>query len=127
MPRLALLLMVVLACTLALPSVAADKTDVSGEWQLTIETDNGTFTPTAIFAQDGDKLTGTYKGRFGESKLTGSVKEKAIEWQVTIDIQGQSVTLAYKGEVTADDAMKGSVQMGDFGNADWTAKRAPKK
>ncbi len=124
-PAHAALAVLCIALAAACPAApASEQVNVNGEWQLNIETDNGTFTPTAVFTQDGEKLSGTYKGRFGESKLEGSIKGKTIEWQVTIDVQGQAVTLNYKGEVTADDSMKGSVQMGDFGSAEWTAKRA---
>lgn len=105
---------------------AADKVDVTGEWDITIESPQGTFTPSAVFQQDGEKLTGTYKGRFGESKLEGTVKEKAIQWKVTISIEGQAVNLLYKGTVESDDTMKGSVELGEFGSAEWKAKRKKK-
>ncbi len=48
--------------------------DVSGTWKLTLETQNGTSNPMVTFKQEGEELTGTYKGRFGESPLKGTVK-----------------------------------------------------
>src|SRR6267142_582142 len=43
---------------------AADSAKVAGEWNLTVESPNGTGTPSVTFKQDGETLTGTYKGRF---------------------------------------------------------------
>jgi len=114
------------AMTSAPGTRAADKVDVTGEWEITIQSPQGTFTPSALFQQDGEKLTGTYKGRFGESKLEGTVKEKAIQWKTTISIEGQAVNLAYKGTVESADEMKGSVELGDFGTSEWKAKRKKK-
>ncbi len=101
---------------------AQDKPNVSGEWLLTIDTPNGTFNPTVTFKQDGDKLTGTYKGRFGESKLEGTITGKDLKWTVKMTFQDQSFELAYKGTVDGD-SMKGTVEMGEMGSADWTGKR----
>ena len=118
----------VFACLVAafIPARGADRVDVTGEWEITIQTSEDTFTPTAAFQQDGEKLSGTYKGRFGESKIVGSVKEKAIQWKVTFSIQGQAVDFNYRGTVESNTAMKGSVEFG-FGSAEWTAKRKQKE
>lgn len=126
MQRIALLLVLLVACVLTLPALAAD-VNVTGEWQITIVTENGTFNPVAVINQEGEKLTGTYKGRFGESKLEGSITGKAVTWTARINVQDQDVTLTYKGELTDNDNMKGTAQMGDFGTAEWTAKRAKKQ
>lgn len=114
----ALLLALLAVC--AFP--AQDKIDVSGQWILTIETPNGTFNPTVILKQDGEKLTGTYKGRMGESKLEGTISGKDIKWTVKMTFQDQTFELAYKGTVDGD-SMKGTVDMGGMGTADWTGKR----
>lgn len=127
MQRTAWLLLLLVAVVLALPAFAADNVNITGEWQITINTENGTFTPVAVINQEGEKLTGTYKGRFGESKLEGSITGKAVMWKATINVQDQDVTLTYKGELTDNDSMKGTAQMGEYGTADWTAKRAKKQ
>ena len=127
--RFLIALLACVACIAMAPAAArsAEKVDLTGEWQITIETPDGTFTPTAILQQQGEKLTGTYKGRMGESKLEGSVKEKAVKWEVTVHVQDQDLKLAYSGTVESNDTMKGSVQFGDIGSAQWTAKRKAKE
>ena len=38
--------------------------------------------------------------------------------------EGQSVTMSYTGEVTADaQSMKGTASLGEMGDATWSAKR----
>lgn len=118
---------VCLAVALAVPARAAEQVDVSGEWLITIQTPDGSFTPTVVLKQDGEKLTGTYKGRFGESKLEGTLKENAIKWEVTIRAQDNDVKLAYSGTVESGDTMKGSVDFAGMGSAEWTAKRKAKE
>ncbi len=101
---------------------AAEKVNVAGEWEITLQTPEGTFNPTVTFQQEGEKLTGTYKGRLGESRLEGSLKDNAIKWKVSFTIEGQAVEFVYTGTVDGD-TMKGTVQLGEFGSFDWTAKR----
>lgn len=102
----------------------ADKTDVSGAWAFQVETPAGSGTPTFTFKQEGEKLTGQYKGAFGEAPLTGAVKGNKIDFTIKIQAQGQEATLTYTGTVEKDGTMKGTVNLGaDIGSGTWTAKR----
>lgn len=117
-----LFLMLVLA--LAAVAVAAEKVDVTGTWEITVVLDAGTGTPVATFKQDGEKITGTYKGRFGESKLEGTVKEKKIDFKVRISAEGNELTATYTGAIEDDGTLKGKVEFGEYASGTWTAKRA---
>jgi hypothetical protein len=97
--------------------------DVAGAWALTIETANGSGTPTATFKQDGEKLTGHYSSQvLGERELTGTVKGNKIEFVVQADIQGQAVKVTYAGTVEKD-TMKGKVILGELGEGTFTGKK----
>ena len=102
---------------------AADKTDITGAWAFQVETPAGSGTPTFTFKQEGEKLTGQYKGQFGEAPLTGSVKGNKVDFSVKVQAQGQEATLNYTGTVEKDGTMKGTVTLGDLGSGTWTAKR----
>ena len=102
--------------------VGAQSTNVSGNWKLTFETPNGPANPSLVLKQDGEKLTGTYKGRFGESPLEGAVKGKEIKFTVKVNAQGQEFLLEYAGAVEGD-TMKGKVKFGDMGEADFSGKK----
>lgn len=104
--------------------VAQDaKPNVTGAWQFQVETSNGTGTPTFNFKQDGERLTGQYKGAFGEAPLTGTVKDNKIEFSLKVEAQGQALNLTYTGTIEKDGTMKGTVSLGEVGSGTWTGKR----
>jgi hypothetical protein len=102
---------------------AASSANVSGAWAFQVESPAGTGSPTFTFKQDGEKLTGQYKGAFGEAPVTGTVKDNKIEFTLKVDAQGQALTLKYAGTVEKDGTMKGTAEIGELGSATWTAKR----
>jgi hypothetical protein len=102
---------------------ASDKTDISGAWAFQVESSAGSGTPSFTFKQDGEKLTGQYKGAFGEAPLTGTLKGNKLDFVIKIEAQGQQMTITYKGTVEKDGSMKGTAELGEVGSATWTAKR----
>ena len=66
MKRTRKLIITVVFVSVAVLTVAAQATNVTGKWKLTLETQGGTGTPTVTLKQEGEALTGTYNGRFGE-------------------------------------------------------------
>jgi hypothetical protein len=115
------LLITSLVFVLAAPAFAADA-KVAGEWNFNIESPNGPATPSAIFKQDGGTLTGTYKGRYGESPLKGTVNGNQIAFTFTINVQGQDLQIEYTGTVDGD-SMKGTVKFGELGQGNFTGKK----
>ena len=111
---------------LVAPGLAQEKLDVTGDWEIAIQSEAGNFSPKASLQQDGEKLSGTYRGSFGESKLEGTLKGRDIQWKTTISAQGQAVEITYTGVVEKDGTMKGKVELGEFGSGQWTAKRKEK-
>ena len=111
-----------LAATSAAPATAAS-INISGVWAFAVETAAGSGTPTFTFKQDGESLTGTYKGQFGEAPLAGTVKGSDVKFTVKVNAQGQDITITYAGTVESKDSMKGSAAFGELGEGTWTAKR----
>lgn len=113
----------VFALALLAFSLSAQEVNVTGDWELTLTTPRGESTQPINFKQEGEKLTVTTTARDGsEIKGEGTVKEKAIEWTITRTTQRGEFKQTFKGTVEGD-AMSGTVQMGDFGSFDWTAKK----
>jgi len=96
--------------------------NISGNWAFEVQTDQGSGSPSFTFKQEGEKLTGTYKGAFGEGPVDGTVKGNAINFNVKVNAQGQDVVITYTGTIESG-GMKGSVKLGDLGTGTWTAKR----
>src|SRR6516162_6371049 len=101
--------LVVLLITMAPAAKAADPAHVNGVWDLSVETPNGAGTPVVTFKQDGETLKGTYKGRFGETELKGTIKGNDIKFSVTISPQGQDLVIEYTGTVDGN-TMKGKAK-----------------
>ena len=101
----------------------SDKTDITGVWAFQVETSAGSGSPTFTFKQDGEKLTGQYKGAFGEAPLTGTVKGNKVDFVIKVEAQGQQMTIKYAGTVEKDGSMKGTADLGEVGSGTWTAKR----
>jgi hypothetical protein len=114
---------------LALAARAAET--ASGDWKWSITTQNGdTFESTAKLKQDGDKVTGTINGRFGESEITeGTIKANEVTFKVKRERDGQAFVIKYAGKLTGD-TIKGKTEFERDGNTtsrDWEAKRQSAK
>jgi hypothetical protein len=114
-----------LICTLMLCLPLALAADVSGTWQVTVETSQGSGSPTVVFQQDGEKLTGTFHSQlFGDVKITGSVKENAIEFGFVGEAGGQTVKVSYQGTIDSPTTMKGTAVYAGFDDkATWSATK----
>jgi hypothetical protein len=106
--------------------VSADSyaADVTGTWDLKVETREGTASPSIILRQEGERITGTYQGRMGNSRLEGSIKGNDINFTVTLKFQDVSYKVTYSG-VVSEDTMKGTTRFegGGAGAGTWSARR----
>jgi hypothetical protein len=121
MSRFATLLVgfsLVCAMGAGLAAAADEKIDVSGTWNVEIEIGGQTGTPVFTFKQEGEKLTGKYKGQFGEADVTGTLKGNAIEFS----FETQGAKIVYKGTVDKD-TMKGQADYAGQAMGDWKAKK----
>ncbi len=106
----------------AAAAAAAASVDVSGTWAVAVETSAGSGSPTFVFTQNGEQLTGHYTGQLGEAPVTGTVHGSAIAFAVDLDVQGTAMHIAYTG--TVDGAsMKGAVKLGDLAEGTFTGKK----
>jgi hypothetical protein len=104
-------------------SIGSGNGDISGMWNFTVETPNGTGTPVFTLKQEGEKITGTYKGQLGESPVTGTVKGSDVTLMIKVSPQGEEITVTYTGKLTGKDAMGGKAVFGSLGEGTWTAKK----
>lgn len=112
----------VLLALLAVPALA-EPAKVAGKWNVTLELPSITGHPVLTLKQDGEKLTGTYEGRYGVSALTGTVKEKEISFTVTFVAEGMQTQGVFQGTVDGD-TMGGDVSFEGAGDGTWSAVRA---
>jgi hypothetical protein len=92
--------------------------DVTGKWTLNVVLDAGSGSPTFVFEQKGETLTGKYQGQFGESELKGTVKGDKIEFT----FGGAAGEAKYSGTVTGN-TMKGTCEYGEAGKGTFTGTK----
>ena len=121
-----LIFVVLLACFAVLLTSevrSAEPAKVDGKWNVLLQLETITGHPVLTLKQDGEKLTGTYEGRYGPSPLEGEIKENRIAFAVTFTAEGSRTTGVFQG--TVDGAsMSGSVEFEGAGNGKWSAVRA---
>ncbi len=103
-----------------LPALAAD---VSGTWDMTVNTEAGTGNPVFTFEQKGEALSGTYKGLLGEAKLSGTVKGDRIEFSFEGAYEGNRIRIHYSGTIEGAGSMKGVARFGDLGEGTWSGRK----
>ena len=104
--------------------------DVSGAWQFEVELEGGrTGSPTFVFTQDGNVLSGTFDGTLGEADVSGTIQGDQIEFGFEVHrmvpgLGSLSTKVAYAGTVKGD-TMTGTCDYGDLlGSGEWHAEKA---
>jgi opacity protein-like surface antigen len=94
--------------------------DISGTWNATVNLGDQTGSPTFVFKQDGEKLTGTYSGALGDAKLSGTVKGN----EISFDFEAQGIAVNYSGKLSADGKrIEGTVDYGGQVSGTFTATK----
>ena len=75
---------------------------------MSLEAPQGSNQATLILKQDGEHVTGTYKGPRNEAPAEGTLKGNELSLTVSIAAGGQSLTLVITAKVDADK-MDGSL------------------
>lgn len=93
--------------------------NMTGTWNLELVTSGGTGNPVFTLKQDGNKLSGTYKGRFGEAPCSGTVNGN--DFVITYELSGSKVI--YKGKVDGDK-MSGEADLAGQASGKFTGMKA---
>ena len=101
--------------------------DLTGKWLVELHLEMGTATPTLELKQEGEKISGTYTGRYGAFPLSGTLKDRTLQFSFKMNADGTDASMSFVGEVAADgQTMKGKAEMEGLGDAAWNAKRDKK-
>lgn len=96
------------------PLTAAAQIDVSGTWQMTVNTDNGVTNPTMTLEQSGTTVTGSYSSQaLGQSDVSGDVDGESVTIRFTAALQGQSIPVVYTGTLRDDGKLAGRLDIAD--------------
>ncbi|MGH7562420.1 MAG: amidohydrolase family protein [Gemmatimonadales bacterium] len=105
--------------------VGAPAAQVGGTWAMVLNSPQGPLDITVTLTQSGASFSGTMTSQLGSQDVAdGQISGRNVSWSTTLTIGGQSVTMSYRGEVDGN-RMTGTADLGNFGNATFTAERRP--
>jgi uncharacterized pyridoxal phosphate-dependent enzyme len=98
------------------PQIAA------GVWQVQIEYSRGSAQHRLFIEQTAGTLRGVHEGETLRGDLQGKVQGDQVQLSSRHAIQGTVLEYVFSGHVDGD-TMQGTVSLGEYGAAKWTAKR----
>lgn len=109
------------ALAIAAPALAQDAT---GRWDLTVIRPDGQNQAVLVLKKDGEKLSGTVARPQGDPiPVSGSQKGADVVLAFVVPTQNGTINVTLRGRQDGD-SMKGTADLGDRGQAEWTAARA---
>jgi hypothetical protein len=122
MSRLKVCLPALLALSLSVPAVAAAQADITGPWEVTIDSPQGAMSIDADLKQNGEVLTGMITSPMGNVELKGTFKNNELAFSYSVPLQGQNLDITMTGKL-AGDTIDGLVAIAGLGEVPWKAKR----
>jgi L-seryl-tRNA(Ser) seleniumtransferase len=104
------------------PLPQGEPASVDGQWNVTLDFTRGSAVHTIVLEQHGDKLVGTHHGEYVSGDLSGAVAVNLVRFRSSQKIQGTRLFYDFSGTVEGD-RMGGTVNMGEYGDARWSAQR----
>ena len=103
--------------------VAPPAADLSGQWDVQIQYVASASTHTLHLKQAGNRLEGSHQGDFVSRDVAGTIDGSAVQISSTYtERHGDALSFRFTGTVDGD-AMSGTLDMGEYLAATWTAKR----
>jgi D-glucosaminate-6-phosphate ammonia-lyase len=101
---------------------AAPGTEIAGRWDVTVQYESGSAQHKLFLTTSGNKVAGTHIGWRFEGELAGAIDGDKVDLRTALPVGGQRLTYGFSGRVTGD-TMSGDVDLGEYGQARWTARR----
>jgi len=99
------------------------QTNVAGDWEVTINSPQGSNTAIASLKQDGDKVSGVLKNQMGELPFEGAtLTGDELKFMFTVNFQGTPLPITLTGKVKGS-TIDGKADFGGMAEGDWSAKR----
>jgi uncharacterized pyridoxal phosphate-dependent enzyme len=96
---------------------------IAGQWAVEIKYPRGTGAQRFTLQQDGDQLTGTQAGEIYQASLKGILHADHVELTSVMQVSGNAIPWTFLGVVSGNN-ISGTVHMGEYGDATWTATKS---
>lgn len=104
------------------PESGGAPASIGGQWDAEITYLRGVAVHNLFFEQSGSKLGGNHRGEFLGGDLTGSVDGNRVKFRSSHRYEGTSIGYQFEGTVN-DGRMRGTVDLGEYGKAEFVARR----
>jgi uncharacterized pyridoxal phosphate-dependent enzyme len=97
--------------------------DITGRWDVRIQFAAGSSDHTLHIRQQGNQLVGTHQGDFTARDFSGTISGGDVRISSSIgEVHGAALSYRFSGKLDGDK-MSGSLDMGEYLDAKWTATR----
>jgi hypothetical protein len=101
---------------------AGTPAQVAGKWTFAIQYSRGVGEQVVTLTQAGGELQGTQQGEIYTAPIQGVVHANQVQLRSDMPVSGNSISWTFKGKLEGD-RLSGTVHLGEFGDATWTAMR----
>ena len=75
-----------------------------------------------LLEQQEGRVTGVHQGEIYNGNLTGKVHAQQVSFHSAMPVGGNEIQYSFRGTVNGD-SMSGTVGLGEYGHAEWSATR----
>jgi len=104
------------------PTPQGSAAEVGGQWDVEISYTRDHAVHTLFLEQKGDKVVGSHRGEFLSGDVRGTVEGAKLLCRSSHHYEGTSIGYRFEGAVDGD-SMRGTVDLGEYGTAPFTARR----
>jgi seryl-tRNA(Sec) selenium transferase len=105
------------------PVPAGAMAAVNGAWTVTVNYPRGEGAHRFTLEQAGGEITGQHRGEIYNGAMRGTVRAGMVELRSSFQTPCNTVNWTFRGQASGN-RMSGTVEMGEYGPATWTAVRA---
>jgi hypothetical protein len=103
-------------------TLEAPAANISGRWDTDVEFFNSISKHAFYLEQDGNWIEGAHKGEFTVRDMRGTIEGDTVKLRSVDRHPADSITFTFTGKLSGD-TMTGSIYMGEYRTAKFTAKR----
>jgi L-seryl-tRNA(Ser) seleniumtransferase len=105
------------------PAPSPPSVDVAGRWDVDVAFACGSARHTMILDVKDNRVSGLHLGRKARGDLSGTIDGGNIQMRSVLPCEGVNLSYRFTGQISAD-RISGDIDLGEYGKARWTAKRA---
>jgi D-glucosaminate-6-phosphate ammonia-lyase len=96
--------------------------NVAGIWKVRMKYQCGEGSQRFLLEQQESAITGVHQGEIYSGNLSGKVHAEQVSFRSFMPVGGNAIEYAFSGTATGN-SMSGTVALGEYGHATWSATR----